>query len=190
MRFSIVWGWAVMWAWAIMRSITIFHGMVKYFQDKVPHLDNSSDVHFCNHLCWEHERDEKVNAKGHKYQTWVKVECFGCVHADWDNTEQGTDAEHPSHPVLVHPLYVSIVIEVLIRTKVRQVLDIPASALLPGQHGRTVASSLHQEMIHCAWKYKTCRSVNNKLYISINYTELGYISINYYILSMDQINQN
>lgn len=63
------------------------------------YLDDSSDVHLGDHLGGVEEHEQRVQRERHILQRRVMLECFGRVHANGDDADDGTGPQQSVHPL-------------------------------------------------------------------------------------------
>lgn len=82
-------------------------------------LNNTPDVHFGKHFGRKQEGNNQVKDERNVHQVDADSKHLGSVETDGHQADEGAESEQAPHPGLIDPVNVCIVIQVLIRAKVR-----------------------------------------------------------------------
>lgn len=82
-------------------------------------LNNTPDVHFGEHFGGKQEGNNQVKDEGNIHQVDADGKHLGSVETDGHQADKGAESEQAPNPGFIDPVDVRIVIQVLIRAKVR-----------------------------------------------------------------------
>lgn len=82
-------------------------------------LNNTSDVHFGEHFGRKQEGNNQVKDEGNIHQVDADSKHLRSVETNGHQADKSTESEQAPYPGFIDPVDVCIVIQVLIRAKVR-----------------------------------------------------------------------
>ena len=91
-------------------------------------------MHLGDHFCGEKKGHDEIQGECDVLQGWDVLESLGSIHTDRHKADESAGPQQSTHPFLVHPVNVCIVVQILIRPVVRQRQVVSEACLSVHQH--------------------------------------------------------